>query len=101
MDVLIYLFLAALLIPVNLFIVKWRKSGQFPFFGSGILLAVFGVLVGFIIGAILVGLGNAGQGGAIMSAFVGLVIVANGFLYVAISVLLGIGRLLDKKNTTV
>ena len=101
MDVLMYLFLGALLIPANIFIVKWQKSEQFPLWCSGILLAVLGVGFGFAVGAILVGPGNAGQGGAIMSAFVGLVIVANGLIYVFIGLLMVIGKLFTKKNTPV
>ncbi|MCA1011695.1 inner-membrane translocator [Halobacillus halophilus] len=99
MDALMYLFLAALLIPSNIFIIIWQKSGQFPLWSSGVLLAVLGIGIGFVVGAILIGPGNAGQGGAIMSAFVGLVIIANGLIYVFIGLVLVIGKLFTKKNT--
>ncbi|MFG6117239.1 inner-membrane translocator [Halobacillus sp. MO56] len=101
MDVLMYLFLAALLIPSNIFIIKWNRSGNFPLWVSGILLAILGVVLGFAVGGILVGPGNAGQGGSIMAAFIGLVTVANGLIHFFIGLVMIIGKLFTKKNTQV
>ncbi|MDP4551415.1 inner-membrane translocator [Alkalihalobacillus macyae] len=101
MDVLMYLFLAALLIPANIFMIKWHRSGILPLWASGILLAILGVGLGFVVGGILVGPGNAGQGGSLMAAFVGLITVANGLIHFLIGLIIVIGKLFTKKNTQV
>ncbi|MFG6147612.1 inner-membrane translocator [Halobacillus sp. B23F22_1] len=82
MDVMMYLFLAALLIPANIYVIKWHRSGSFPLLVSGIILAVLGVGLGFTVGGIVMGPGNSGHGGALMAAFVGIFIVANGLIHV-------------------
>ncbi|MGP4063265.1 inner-membrane translocator [Halobacillus sp. H74] len=100
-DVLMWLFLAALLIPANIYAIKWHRSGNFPLWASGLLLAILGVGLGFAVGGILVGPSNAGQGGAIMAAFVGLVTVGNGLIHFFIGLIMAIGKLFTKKDTKV
>lgn len=98
MDVLLYLFLAIILIPANLFAIKWHKNEDFHLWISGLLLAIAGVILGFVAGAILVP--SSGAGGAIAGAFVGIVIVANGLLYFTIGLAIKIGKSLSKNNTS-
>ncbi|MDE0584591.1 inner-membrane translocator [Planococcus sp. A6] len=98
MDVLMYLFLAALLIPVNLFIIKWHRSGKFPLWASGVLLAVFGIGLGYAARFILVDIGSTGQGGAIMAVFIGLVVLANGAIHFVIGLVLAIVKLVANKR---
>ncbi|ELK46794.1 UNVERIFIED_CONTAM: inner-membrane translocator [Halobacillus marinus] len=100
MDVLMYLFLAALLIPANIFMIKWQKSGKLPLWSSGLLLAILGVVIGFAVGAILIA-GDSGQGGGLMAAFIGLVIVGNGIVHLLIGLALTIGKQYGNKNTQV
>ncbi|UOQ44892.1 inner-membrane translocator [Halobacillus salinarum] len=101
MDVLVWLFLALVLIPANIYAIKWHRSGNFPLMVSGIFLAIVGVVLGFTVGGILVGPANSGQGGAIAGAFVGLVIVGNGLLYFIIGLAVAIGKLFTRKNSQV
>lgn len=97
MDVLMYLFLAALLIPANIFIIKWHKSGRFPLWAAGIVLAVFGIGLGYAARFLLVDTWSTGQGGAIMAAFIGLVVLANGVIHFVIGLVLAIVKLVAKK----
>ncbi|ARI77852.1 inner-membrane translocator [Halobacillus mangrovi] len=98
-DVLMWLFLAALIIPANIYAINWHRRGNFPLWASGLLLAIFGVGLGFAVGGFLIGPGNSGQGGAIMAAFVGLVTVGNGLIHFFIGLIFTIGKLFTKKNT--
>ena len=98
MDGLMYLFLAALLIPANLLIIKWHKSGRFPLWAAGILLAVFGIGLGYAARFILVDIGATGQGGAIMAVFIGLVVMANGAIHFVIGFVLAIVKLFNNKR---
>ena len=97
MDVLMYLILAVVLIPSNIYAIKWHRSGSFALWASGVIIAILGVGLGFAVGGILI-LGNAGQGGSIMAAFIGLVIVANGLIHFFVGLVLKIGKLFTKKN---
>lgn len=98
MDGLMYLFLAALLIPVNIFIIKWHRSGRFPLWAAGILLAVFGIGLGYAIRFLLVDIWTTGQGGAIMAAFIGLVVMANGAIHFVIGLILAMVKLVANKR---
>lgn len=98
MDVLMYLFLAALLIPVNIFLIKWHRSGKFPLWAAGILLAVFGIGLGYAARFLLVDIWATGQGGAIMAAFIGLVVLANGVIHFVIGLILAIVKLVANKR---
>ncbi|MGM0896602.1 MAG: inner-membrane translocator [Bacillota bacterium] len=98
MDVLMYLFLATLLIPANIFIIKWHRSGKFPLWASGILLAVFGIGIGYAARFILVDIGATGQGGAIMAVFIGLVVLANGVIHFVIGLVMALIKLVANKR---
>ncbi|MBU9671882.1 inner-membrane translocator [Planococcus sp. CP5-4] len=98
MDVLMYLFLAAWLIPANIFIIKWHRSGRFPLWAAGILLAVFSIGLGYAARFILVDIGATGQGGAIMAMFIGLVVLANGVIHFVIGMVLTIVKLVANKR---
>jgi hypothetical protein len=78
--------------------IKWHRSGSLPLWASGILLAILGVGLGFAVGGILVSPGNADQGGSLITAFVGLVTVANGLIHFFIGLILVIGKLFTKKK---
>jgi hypothetical protein len=93
-----YLVLGMLLIPTNIFIIKWHKSRKFPLWASGIILAIGGLGVGYISRIVLVELVNGGQGGAIMAAFMGLVVIANGLIQFFVGFVLLIIKLFTKSN---
>ncbi|MYL49868.1 inner-membrane translocator [Halobacillus litoralis] len=93
LTILLFIFL----ILVNVYTIKWYRNGRLHLWGSGLLLATAGVILGFLTGAILVPL--SGAGGALYGAFVGLVIVGNGLLLFLTGLTLTIGKRLSKKNT--
>lgn len=98
MDVLMYLFLAVLLIPANIWMVKWHKNGNFPLWASGIILAVFGIGLGYLAREFLLS-SEAGQGGAIMAAFVGFVVIANGAIHFLAGAVLAAVKRFSAKRT--
>ena len=105
MDVLIYFILSIIIVTTNVFAIKWHRNGNIHLWISGLLLAVVGVIFGFIAGAILVQVGHSGgtsgAGGAIAGAFVGIIIVANGILLFLVGLATKIGKLFNKNNTSI
>ncbi|ELK44282.1 hypothetical protein [Halobacillus sp. BAB-2008] len=101
MDVVMWLLLAAVLIPANIYAVKWHRSGRVPLWASGLFTAVLGIGLGFAAGLVLVGIGDSGQGGGFMAAFIGLVAVGNGLLLFLMGLVLVIGKQFNKKDTPV
>jgi len=92
LTILLFIFL----ILVNVYIIKWYRNGSLHLWGSGLLLAMAGVILGFLTGAILVP--SSGAGGAVYGAFVGLVIVGNGLILLLAGLAVTIGKRLTKKN---
>ncbi|SFF57919.1 hypothetical protein SAMN05216353_102131 [Halobacillus alkaliphilus] len=92
LTILLFLFL----ILVNVYIIKWYRNGRLHLWGSGLLLTIAGVILGFLTGAILVP--TFGAFGGVYGAFVGLVIVGNGLILLLAELAVTIGKRLTKKN---
>lgn len=103
MDGLPFVLLVIFLILANIFAIKWYKDRDFPLWGSGLLLAIAGVILGIISAIIMVrynhSLGTTGEGGAIAGAMLGMIIVGNGLIYFVTGLALKIGKLFTKKKT--
>lgn len=97
LDGALSILLFILLILANVYAIKWYRNGRLHLWGSGLLLAIMGVILGFLTGAILVP--SSGGYGAMYGVFVGLVIVGNGLLLILAGITVTIGKRLTKKNT--
>ncbi|QAS51314.1 inner-membrane translocator [Halobacillus litoralis] len=93
LDILLFI----LLILANFYAIKLYRNGRLHLWGSGLLLTIAGVILGFFTGATLVP--SSGGYGAMYGVFVGLVIVGNGLLLFLAGIAVTIGKRWTKKNT--
>lgn len=94
MDGLIWLIILVLLALFNSVAIQLYKKDKLHFFWSGIIIGILGPMIAFSLGAVFVKVdhsqGSTGEGGAIAAAFIGLLIVGNGLLYLLIGIILKI-----------
>jgi len=64
---------------------------------SGLLICIMSPIIGFLTGSIFVNMGNSsGEGGAIGAAFIGLIILGNGIIYLIVGTILMISNFFKK-----
>jgi len=94
MDAVIWMILILLLILVNWAAVHLKTINKLHFVWSGLIIAILGPIMAFILGALFVHFdhsqGSTGEGGAIAAAFIGLILIGNGFIYFLIGFILKI-----------
>ncbi|WP_284037218.1 ABC transporter permease [Neobacillus sp. 114] len=98
MDAVIWLLILLLLTLFNWGAISFHNNKKLHFFWSGIIIGILGPIIAFLIGALFVKMdhsaGGTGEGGAIGAAFIGLMIVGNGILYVFIGMFVKIVSLI-------
>jgi len=86
MDGVIWLIILLLLTLINGGAIQLHIKKKLHFFWSGIIIGILGPLLAFSLGVVFVKLdhsqGSTGEGGAIAAAFIGLIIVGNGIIYI-------------------
>ncbi|WP_251554271.1 ABC transporter permease [Neobacillus muris] len=82
MDGVIWLIILLLLTLINGGAIQLHIKKKLHFFWSGIIIGILGPLLAFSLGAVFVKLGSTGEGGAIAAAFIGMIIVGNGIIYI-------------------
>lgn len=101
-DGLIWLVLLLSLVILNYLAISLNKRNKMPFWLSGIIIGILGPVIAFISGSIFVNLehnsGGTGEGAGFGAAFIGLIIVANGIIYLVIGIVSKIKNSLTKKN---
>ncbi|WML43308.1 ABC transporter permease [Neobacillus sp. PS3-40] len=99
-DFLIWVILIAALLILNYMAVSSYKKKNTSFFWSGLLICIMGPVIGFITGSIFVNMdhsaGESGEGGAIGAAFIGLIILGNGIIYLIVGAILMISNFFKK-----
>ena len=94
MDGLIWMIILVLLALLNSAAIQLYKRKNVNFIWSGIIIGILGPLLALSLGAVFVKVdhsqGSTGEGGAIAAAFIGLIIVGNGILYLLIGLILKI-----------
>lgn len=101
-DGLIWLVLLLSLVVLNALAISLNKRNKMPFWLSGIIIGILGPVIAFISGSIFVNLdhssGGTGEGAGFGAAFIGLIIVANGIIYLIIGIATKIKSFLTQKN---
>ncbi|NHC42731.1 ABC transporter permease [Bacillus sp. MM2020_1] len=101
-DGVIWSVLLTSLLVLNILAISLNKKNKMPLWGSGLIITILGPIIAFISGSIFVRLdksmGGDGVGGAFGAAFIGLVIVGNGLLYLIIGIISKIKSILSKRN---
>lgn len=101
-DGLIWLVLILALLVLNFAAINFNQRNKMPFWLSGIIIGVLGPIIAFISGSIFVNLdhnsGGTGEGAGFGAAFIGLVIVANGIIYLIIGIAAKIKSFLAQRN---
>ncbi|WP_244440924.1 ABC transporter permease [Neobacillus jeddahensis] len=91
MDGLIWIIILLLLTLINTAAIQLHKRNKLHFFWSGIGIGILGPILAFSIGAVFVKIdhsqGGTGEGGAITAAFIGLIIIGNGVIYLIIGLI--------------
>lgn len=94
MDGVIWLIILLLLALFNSGAIQLHRKNKLHFFWSGIIIGILGPILAFCFGAVFVkldhGQGGTGEGGAIAAAFIGLITVGNGVIYLILGIILKI-----------
>lgn len=94
MDGLIWLIIFVILALLNSAAIQLYKRKKLNFMWSGIMIGILGPILALSLGTIFVQVdhsqGSTGEGGAIAAAFIGLIIVGNGVIYLFIGLILKI-----------
>ncbi|RHW43299.1 ABC transporter permease [Neobacillus notoginsengisoli] len=95
-DFLIWIILITVLFIVNYMAISFYNKKNTSFLWSGLLICILGPVIGFITGSTFVSMdhsaGGTGEGGAIGAAFIGLIILGNGIIYLLVGISLLIGN---------
>mgnify|MGYP005830384217 CR=1 FL=1 len=90
------------LLILNYLAITLYFKENMPLWGSGLIISFLGPVIGFISGSVFVeidhSMGEDGTGGALGGAFVGLVILGNGIIYIIIGMLIGIKNYIERKK---
>jgi hypothetical protein len=101
-DGAIWAILLFSLLVLNISAITLNSKGKMPLWGSGFIIGISGPIIAFISGSIFVkidhSMGGDGVGGAFGGAFIGLVIVGNGILYLIIGIILVIKNFFKQRN---
>ncbi|AOH57464.1 ABC transporter permease [Peribacillus simplex] len=101
-DGLIWLVLVVSLLILNALAISLYKRNKMPLWLSGIVIGMLGPIIAFIAGYFFVKIdhnsGGTGEGAGFGAAFIGLIIVANGIIYLIIGIISKVKSLINQKN---
>ncbi|MFT8321446.1 MAG: ABC transporter permease [Bacillus sp. (in: firmicutes)] len=101
-DGLLWIVLFSILIILNIIAINLYKKRKLPLWISGLSISILGPVLAFITGYFFVKIdhstGGTGEGGGIAAAFLGLVIVTNGIIYLMISIIFKVKHFFNKRN---
>ncbi|MGV3466782.1 MAG: ABC transporter permease [Heyndrickxia sp.] len=90
-------FLIAVIIIFNCLAISSYKKKNTSFLWSGLLICIMSPIIGLLTGSIFVNnghsAGGSGEGGAIGAAFIGLILLGNGIIYLLVGTVLMISNL--------
>ncbi|MEH7108847.1 ABC transporter permease [Bacillus sp. JJ1764] len=100
-DGLVWMILLVALLLLNFMAISSYNKKNTSFLWSGLLICIMGPVIGFISGSIFVNLdhveGGTGEGGAIGAAFIGLIILGNGMIYLIVGIIMMISHFFKKE----
>ncbi|MCL6586805.1 ABC transporter permease [Anoxybacillus sp. J5B_2022] len=101
-DALVYLVLGLILLFLNSMAILLYNKNKVSLWLSGLIICILGPILAFIVGAAFVkynhSQGGSADGAQLAAAFIGLVIVGNGIIYLIIGIISKINRFLKQKN---
>ncbi|MGJ7909925.1 ABC transporter permease [Neobacillus sp. LXY-1] len=100
-DGLVWMILLLALLFLNFMAISSYNKKNTSFLWSGLLICIMGPVIGFISSSIFVDFhhseGGTGEGGAIGAAFLGLIILGNGMIYLIVGIIMMITQFFKKE----
>lgn len=97
-ESLIWVVLLFCLSILNYMTLWLNTRKKMPLWLCGVIIGISGPVIAFVYGSILNSYGGSSQGAAYEAAFIGLVIVTNGILYLIIGITLKIKDFIVKEE---
>lgn len=101
-DALFWLVLLFSLVVLNILPYTFKEKFNMPYWLSGILICLIGPLIASITGSVFIKMahsaGSDGFGAGMAAALIGIVLVANGILYIIGGVIASVGNYVKQRK---